>query len=312
VAEKARKPPQRAKLRNDELPKPHGKTRGMGKGLAAILAASPKEEPEELRQVAVDLIAPNPNQPRGHFDEEALTALAASLQERGVLQPVLVRPLPGGRYELIAGERRWRAAKLAQMAQIPAIVRRHDDAASLELAVIENMAREDLNPLEEARACLALVEELNLTREDVGRRVGRSRVAVSNLIRLLDLPDEALELLRRGDLSEGHGRALLLAKDHDARRRLARDAVANGWSVRELERRARAAEERPIARPTRRRGLHPDQAAAVERLSDAFESAFGTQVQVAPQGDGYRLQLAFDSLDEALELAERLGARAPA
>ena len=312
MAEKARKPPQRAKLRNDELPKPHGKTRGMGKGLAAILAASPKEEPEELRQVAVDLIAPNPNQPRGHFDEEALTALAASLQERGVLQPVLVRPLPGGRYELIAGERRWRAAKLAQMAQIPAIVRRHDDAASLELAVIENMAREDLNPLEEARACLALVEELNLTREDVGRRVGRSRVAVSNLIRLLDLPDEALELLRRGDLSEGHGRALLLAKDHDARRRLARDAVANGWSVRELERRARAAEERPIARPTRRRGLHPDQAAAVERLSDAFESAFGTQVQVAPQGDGYRLQLAFDSLDEALELAERLGARAPA
>jgi ParB family chromosome partitioning protein len=314
VAEKARKqPPQRARLRNDELPKPHGKTRGMGKGLAAILAASPNDEPEELRQVAVELIDPNPHQPRQHFDEEALTALAASMEERGVLQPVLVRPLPGGRYELIAGERRWRAAQLARLEQIPAIVRRHDDAASLELAVIENMAREDLNPLEEARACLALVEELGLTREDVGRRVGRGRVAVSNLIRLLDLPDEALALLERGELSEGHGRALLLAKDHDARRRLACDAAAHGWSVRELERRARAAEGADSPRSARRRGtLHPDQAAAVEQLSDAFEAALGTQVRVAPQGDGYRLQLAFDSLDEALELAHRLGLRAPA
>ncbi|MBS1869821.1 MAG: ParB/RepB/Spo0J family partition protein [Actinobacteria bacterium] len=286
----------------------------MGKGLAAILAASPKDEPEELRQVAVELIGPNPNQPRRHFDDEALTALAASLEERGVLQPVLVRPLPGGRYELIAGERRWRAARIARLEQIPAIVRHHDDAASLELAVIENMAREDLNPLEEARACLALVEELGLTREEVGRRVGRSRVAVSNLIRLLDLPDEALELLDRGELSEGHGRALLLARDHDARRRLARDAAAAGWSVRELERRAREAGETASGARTaaRRRALHPDQEAAVEQLSDAFGAALGTAVEVAPHGDGYRLQLAFDSLDDALELARRLGAATPA
>jgi ParB family transcriptional regulator, chromosome partitioning protein len=314
VADKARKPPpQRARFRNDELPKPHPKTRGMGKGLAAILAASPKEEPEELRQVAIELIGPNPHQPRRHFDEEALTALAASLEERGVLQPVLVRPLPGGRYELIAGERRWRAARIAGLEQIPAIVRHHDDAASIELAVIENMAREDLNPLEEARACLALVDELGLTREDVGRRVGRSRVAVSNLIRLLDLPDEVLELLERGDLSEGHGRAILLARDHDVRRRLGRDASAAGWSVRELERRARAAAEADPGSTSRKRGskLHPDQAAAVEQLSDAFGSALGTDVQVAPQGDGYRLQLAFDSLDDALELARRLGAATP-
>ncbi len=274
MAEKARKPPQRARLRNDELPKPHGKARGMGKGLAAILAASPKEEPEELRQLAVELIAPNPSQPRRHFDEAALSALATSLIERGVLQPVLVRPLAGGRYELIAGERRWRAAQIAGLPQIPAIVRHHDDAASLELAVIENMAREDLNPVEEARACAALVDELGLTREDVGRRVGRSRVAVSNLIRLLDLPDDALALLERGELSEGHGRALLLARAHDARRRLARDAAAAGWSVRELERRARAADEPRDARArsaaTRRYALHPDQAAAVEQLADAF------------------------------------------
>ena len=290
------------------------KTRGMGKGLAAILAASPREEPEELRQLAVETIGPNPNQPRRHFDEEALTALAASLEARGVLQPVLVRPLAGGFYELIAGERRWRAAQLAGLRQIPAIVRHHDNAASLELAVIENMAREDLNPVEEARACVALVDELGLTREDVGRRVGRSRVAISNLIRLLDLPDEALGLVERGDLSEGHGRALLLAGDHDARRRLARDAAAAGWSVRELERRAREADEpRPgRARTASRSALHPDQQAAVEELSDAFGTAFGTEVRVVPHGDGYRLQLAFESLDDALELARRLGAASPA
>ena len=209
----------------------------------------PRDDQEELRQIPVELIAPNPAQPRTQFDETALVALADSIRARGVLQPVLVRPLPGGRYELIAGERRWRAAQLAEQAEIPAIVRHRDDAASLELAVIENMAREDLNPVEEARACAALVEELGLTREDVGLRVGRSRVAVSNLIRLLELPDEALELLERGDLTEGHGRALLMVEDHGTRRSLARAAASGHWSVRELEARARAAREQPRSRP---------------------------------------------------------------
>src|SRR5882762_6480832 len=203
----------------------------MGRGLAAILSVAPKDEAEELRDVPVDLIAPNPNQPRRSFDEESLLALADSIRERGVLQPVLVRPLVGGKYELIAGERRWRAARIAEREAIPAVVRRHDDAATLELALIENMAREDLNPVDEARACAALVEELGLTREEVGRRVGRGRVAVTNLMRLLDLPDEVIELLEEGALSEGHGRALLLAEDHQARRSLAREAVADGWSV---------------------------------------------------------------------------------
>ncbi|HEY4280241.1 MAG TPA: ParB/RepB/Spo0J family partition protein [Conexibacter sp.] len=288
----------------------------MGRGLSAILSAAPRDEAEELRSVPVDLIAANPHQPRRQFDEEALVALAESLRVRGILQPVLVRPATGGGYELIAGERRWRAARIAGLAEIPAIVRHHDDAASLELAVIENMAREDLNPVEEARACAALVEELNLTREDVGRRVGRSRVAVSNLIRLLDLPDEAITLLEQGDLTEGHGRALLLAHDHSDRRRLARNAAAAGWSVRELERRARIAAEHddPPARAPRPATpkIHPDQADAVQRLSDVFGKALGAEVAVAPQGAGYRVQLSFDSLDEALELARRLGVRAVA
>ncbi len=262
--------------------------KGMGRGLAAILSVAPRDELQELRQLPVDMIDPNPNQPRRTFDENSLMALADSIRARGVLQPVLVRPTVSGRYELIAGERRWRAAKLAELTAIPAIVRRHDDAASLEVALIENMAREDLNPVEEARACAALVEELGLTREDVGLRVGRSRVAVSNLIRLLDLPDEALELIERRDLTEGHGRALLLATDHADRRRLARDAVHHRWSVRELESRARAAgaESDRRRRPRSRPALHPDQEAAIEQISDALGAALGREVDVAPAGAG--------------------------
>src|SRR5436305_5373006 len=233
-------------------------SRGMGRGLAAILSVSgsPGEDDIHLREVPLDLITANPRQPRRHFDEATLAGLAESVRRRGVLQPVLVRPVAGGTYELIAGERRWRAAQLAGLDVIPALVRETDDAQALEVALIENMAREDLNPVEEARGCAALVEELGLTREEVGRRIGRSRVAVSNLMRLLDLPDEALALLEDGTLTEGHGRALLLAADHDERGRLARSAAEAGWSVRETETRARggAAPARP-ARPRRRRAV---------------------------------------------------------
>jgi ParB family chromosome partitioning protein len=285
----------------------------MGRGLAAILSTSQADGEVELRELPLELIAPNPQQPRRSFDEASLVALADSLKDRGVLQPVLVRPLPGGTYELIAGERRWRAAEIAGLETVPALVRPHDDVASLELALIENMAREDLNPVEEARACAALVEEIGLTREDVGRRVGRSRVAVSNLLRLLDLPDDALELLEGGALSEGHGRALLMAPDHDVRRRLARDAVAHCWTVRQTEARARAAAGRDDDAIAARRIAdepHPDQLEAAERVGEAFGRALGADVRVTPSKRGYRVQLAFDSLDEALEVAERLGVTA--
>lgn len=294
------------------------KSRGMGRGLAAILAVSEEGEAsgDELRELPVDLITPNPNQPRRTFDEAALQALADSLESRGVLQPVLVRPVAGGTYELVAGERRWRASQLAGLEQIPALIRERDDAQALEVALIENMAREDLNPVEEARACAALVEELGLTREEVGRRVGRSRVAVSNLLRLLDLPDDVLELLERGDLAEGHGRALLLAEDNTDRRRLGRAAATEGWSVRVLEDRARKANEAPTpsaARSERSRGaLHPDQAAAVSEIEDTLGAALGTEVRVRPRGTGYRVELVVADVDEAVALAERLGARTPA
>ena len=287
------------------------RTRGMGRGLAAILSTGPAEVGAELRDIPVELISPNPRQPRRQFEEGPLIALADSVRDRGVLQPVLVRPLPGGTYELIAGERRWRAAQLAELETVPAMVRSHDDAESLELALIENMAREDLNPLEAARAVAALVEDLGMTREEVGRRVGRSRVAVSNLLRLLELPDEALELIGDGALSEGHGRALLMAPDHDTRRRLARDAAAHGWSVRQTEARARTAAGRDDDAISARRIArvpHPDQIEAAERLGEAFGRALGADVRVTPRAQGYRVQFAFETLDEALEAASRLGA----
>jgi ParB family transcriptional regulator, chromosome partitioning protein len=295
---------------------------GMGRGLDAILSVSGAgtDAPADvLRELPVELIAANPKQPRRRFDEEGLQALAGSLGERGVLQPVLVRAKPGGTYELVAGERRWRAAKIAGLDKIPALVRPHGDAEALELALIENMAREDLSPIEEARACAALVEELGLTREDVGRRVGRGRVAVSNLMRLLDLPDEIIELLEQGALSEGHGRALLLAEDHAARRSLGRAAVAEGWSVRTVE--ARSRESNAAARaakgevgPTKGRGKrepHPDQLQAAREIADALGGALGAEVRVQGTRDGgYRAELEFATPEEAHELARRLRPRA--
>ncbi len=293
--------------------------RGMGRGLAAILASTGSVGADGavatadpvLRDLPVELIGPNPHQPRRHFDEATLLALSESLRERGVLQPVLVRPRPGGTYELVAGERRWRAARLAGFETVPAVVRPHDDAESIELALIENMAREDLNPVEEARACALLVDELGLTREEVGRRVGRSRVAVSNLMRLLDLPDEALDLIATGRISEGHGRAVLMVPDHAERRRLARAAADEGWNVRQTEAAARAAAEPPESRRHSARPTHPDQQEAIAQLDEAFGRALGASVRVTPRGTGYKLSVAFDSLDDALEMADRLGSGDP-
>jgi ParB family chromosome partitioning protein len=292
--------------------------RGMGRGLAAILSVSAPAEPgadgaAELRDLAVDLIKPKKDQPRRRFDQESLQALADSVAERGVIQPILVRPRAGGSFELVAGERRWRAAKLAGLDHVPALVQDRDDATTLEVALVENMAREDLNPVEEARAVAGLVEELGLTREAVGRRVGRSRVAISNLLRILDLPDEALGLIEKGALTEGHGRALLLAEDQADRKRLAYTAAEGGWSVRVTEERARdanAARHDPTHPRAGKPAVHPDQAAAAAEIADAMGAALGTEVKVRPRGTGYKIEVALDSLDDALALAARVRAGA--
>jgi len=282
----------------------------LGRGFEVLVGGATGTE---LTNLPVEAIHANARQPRRDFDHEAIGGLAESIKAAGVIQPVVVRPRPEGGYELIAGERRWRAARMAGFEHVPAVVRPHDDAESLELALIENMAREDLNPVEESRACALLVEELGLTREDVGRRVGRSRVAVSNLLRLLDLPDDVLDLLSEGRLTEGHGRALLMASDHGERRRLGRTAADEGWTVRRTESAAReseggAAGAAPRSHRRSRGDVHPDQAEAAERLGDALGRALGAEVQVSPRGEGYEVTLAFGSLAEALALAERLGA----
>ena len=281
--------------------------RGIGRGLSAILPEATAGEAGELRELPVSLIKPNPGQPRTKFDPEALAALAASIESSGIVQPLLVRPLPDGSYELVAGERRWRAAQQAGLEKVPAVVREQAAAERLQAALIENMVREDLNPVEEAKACAALVEELGLTKEELARRVGRSRPAVSNLIRLLELPDETLELLEGGELSEGHGRALLGVSGNDVRRRLSRDAVRGGWSVRETENRVRLASQ-PKTR-ARRASVDPEAAAALEAAGDALEAGLGHEVVVRARGNGVVAELRFDDLDEALALARSLRKR---
>jgi ParB family chromosome partitioning protein len=284
-----------------------GTKRGIGRGLAAILPEAANGEAGELLELPVNLIKPNPDQPRTQFDAEALDALTASIETSGVVQPLLVRPLPDGSYELVAGERRWRAAQQAGLEKVPAVIRDQEQAERLQAALIENMVREDLNPVEEARACAALIEELGLTKEELSQRVGRSRPAVSNLIRLLELPDETLVALEAGELSEGHGRALLGADGNDVRRRLGRDAIRGGWSVRETENRVKLAGQPKVrkSRPV----LDPERAAAMESAGDALESALGHEVTVRAKGDGVVAELHFDHLDEAQALARTLGRR---
>ena len=291
---------------------------------------------QELRELPVDLVLPNPSQPRCRFDEEALKALADSLSERGVLQPVLVRPLSGGMYQLVAGERRWRAAQLAGLQSIPALVSRYDDRASLEVGLIENMARKDLNPVEEARACATLADEFGLSREQIGRRVGRHETVVSSLISLLRLSDEILELLERGELSAGHGRALLRVKDLDARLPLARTAIKEEWTVRTLEARASAsnadllesqqdrseqaqdpeqaqdrsdqAQDPEQAQDRSDQAQDPEQAQdlAALNLARAWGDLLGAEVYVRPMRQQLRMEVSFDFAAEGIALAERL------
>jgi ParB family chromosome partitioning protein len=281
--------------------------RGIGRGLAAILPEGPDGD-AELRELPVEVIKPNPSQPRRRFDSESMDVLVASIQASGLVQPLLVRPLADGSYELIAGERRWRAAQEVGLERVPAVVRESAAAERLQTALVENMVREDLNPVEEARACAALVEDLELSKEEVGRRVGRSRSAISNLVRLLDLPDEALELLESGELSEGHGRAILQVRGNDVRRRLARDAAAAGWSVRETENRAKLASQ-PGRGGTARRGraaLDPELREALDDAEEKLESALGHEVKLGVRGQQIRAEIRFDELDELIALTRRL------
>ncbi len=267
---------------------------------------------QELRDLPVDVVVPNPSQSRRHFDEEALQALAGSIGECGVLQPVLVRPVKDGEYELLAGERRWRAAQLAGLQSIPALVSRYDDRAALEIGLIENVARKDLNPVEEARACATLAKEFGLTYLQIGDRVGRSESVVSNLVRLLQLSEEILELLERGELGWAHGVALLSVKDPDARLALAREVIEDGLTVRELERRNRASQVSvPQSRGPSEQVLDQgqEQDLAALNVARAWGDLLGAEVHVRPMSHRQmRMEVVFDFPAEGLALAERLAA----
>jgi ParB family transcriptional regulator, chromosome partitioning protein len=283
-------------------------SRGMGRGLAAILPGNARQEGAEsgLRQIPVDLIRPNPDQPRKGFNGESLLALAESIEAKGLLQPLVVRALPGGTYELIAGERRLRAAKIAKLEQVPAIVRDAEGSERLELALLENVAREDLNPVEEARACATLVDDLGVSKAELASRIGKSRPAVANAIRLLDLPDDVLELIERAELTGAHGRALLMTRDNDVRRRLAHEAVAAGWSVKETEKRAKAEQEHlDGTAPLRGRASPPaDLVDAMAAAADALTAATGHDVKVKAAASGVRAEISFENPAEAVALAE--------
>jgi ParB family chromosome partitioning protein len=278
----------------------------MGRGLGAILPESPTGP--DIRELDVGAIEPNPNQPRRQFDQDALQALADSIGASGVVQPLLVRELSNNKYELIAGERRWRASQMAGLERVPVVVRDSDEADRLEVALIENMVREDLNPVEEARACAALVEDLGVTKEELGRRVGRSRPQISNLIRLLDLPDEVLGMLEDGRLSEGHGRAILQVSDHDGRRDLARLALSREWSVRKTEQEARETSSKKEKQTKgSAQGLSAEEKEAIADLTGKFEVALDLPVKIRPRGAGLSIEIQVGDYDQAAGLADKLG-----
>ena len=279
----------------------------MGRGLSALISTGPSPAAnDEVREIEIDLIRPNRQQPRTTFDQTKLEDLAQSIRSTGVIQPLLVRPL-GGLFELVAGERRWRAAQIAQLTRVPAIVREIPDERLLELALIENIQRAELNPVEEANAYKRLIESLGLTQEEVAQRVGRDRTFVTNYLRLLRLPGDIQELIEKEKLTFGHARALLGVQDVVTQRRFAQKIVKHSWSVRETERRVRYLDEQaqrvatklPLAR------LDPNLRAAEAKL----RRALATQVRILPsRGSAGRLEIEYydmSDLDRIFQLITR-------
>ena len=268
--------------------------RGLGRGLEVLIGGA---GPSELAHVPLDQIHPNPRQPRKRFDHEATAGLAESIRAQGIIQPVVLRPRAAGGYELVAGERRWRAAREANLQTLPALVRDAADRDALLLGLVENVAREELTPIEEARAFAVLVDEFELSLGDIAERVGASKPAVSNRLRLLELSDDILGMVERGELTEGHARAVLAVPDNEGRRRLARKIVRQGLSVRAAEREARWS---GAATKRRRRPAADPQLA--ERVRAAAERLTGFPARVSARG----LEIPIETEVQLEELAEAL------
>jgi ParB family chromosome partitioning protein len=280
-------------------------TKGLGKGLSALLGEAPTAAPPAghasggPREIEIGRIRPNPQQPRTHFDEAAIDELAESIAERGVLQPILLRASSDG-FEIVAGERRWRAAQRAGLHAIPAIVREIDEAATAELALIENIQREDLNAIEEAEGYRQLVNRYGHTQDAVAKIVHKSRSHVANLLRLLDLPEFVRQSLMRGDINMGHARAVAAAPNPEE---LAREIVKKGLSVRQAEARAKRAKRGPSELVLdKSRAIDPDLAALERQLGDML----GVRVQVAHKGQGGSVSLHYSSLEQLDMICQRL------
>ncbi len=279
-----------------------GKKPRLGRGLDALLGVyEPSDQKEELRQIPLDLLQRGRYQPRSHMDKEALEELAASIKAQGVVQPIVARPLPDGRYEIIAGERRWRAAQLAGLETVPAVVRRIPDEAAIAIALIENIQRENLNPIEEANALQRLLDEFGMTHQQVAEAVGRSRAAVTNLLRLLALNPDVREMLERGKMDMGHARALL-ALEGPSQSQAARQVVEKGLSVRETEALVRRLLEKKPAR-CGHLPLDPDVRALQQQLSEKL----GARVRIrhGRRGKG-SLIIDYGSLDELEGILARI------
>lgn len=289
--------------------------KALGKGIGALIpSATPRRAPisvptpaatpegDRVEKIPLDAIDLNPNQPRVHFDESDLKELAASVAERGVLQPILVRPLPHGRYQLVAGERRLRASQRAGRSEIPALVKQMNDDESLLVAIIENVQRADLNPVEEAQGYQVLLDEFGLKQDDVARRVGKSRPAIANALRLLQLPSETQDQIRSGRISAGHARALLGLDDDEARAALTREILESSLSVRDVEKAVQEKRSKPTKKP---RKTDPD----VVVMESDLSRVLGTKVTITTSrsGDGRgRVELNFYSHDDLGRLVDIL------
>lgn len=271
---------------------------GLGRGLESLIPSGGGEA--EFRRLKLDDVVPNPLQPRVGFDDQGLDELAGSIAEVGVLQPVVVRPLDDGRFALIAGERRWRAARRAGLAEIPAVVRHSDDKDTLTEALIENLQRQDLSPLEEAAAFQQLLEDHGMTHDQVATAVGKSRPAVTNTLRLLQLPAVIQGMVERGELSAGHARALVSVDDAAYAEHIARRAVAEGWTVRQIEEAARVRDREP-AKPVVREVRPVEIVELEQRLRDKLDS----RVNISYRNRKGKVEIAFGSLEDLERIYRR-------
>lgn len=278
---------------------------GLGKGLSAIFSENDTEDNNEIQTLKISQIEPNRSQPRRSFDEEALGELAESIREHGVLQPILVRPQIYGGYQIVAGERRYRASRMAGLSEIPAIVRELSDSETMQIALIENLQRRDLSPLEEAKGYKTLMDEYNFSQEEVARTVGKSRPAVANTLRLLSLPEDVKPLLEDGSLSAGHARAILSIEDEALATETAQKVVKEGLSVRETENLTKK-----LSKPkkAKKNASSPVKPPAFTEVELALSETMGTKVKVSPRKDdvGGTLSVDFNNPAELFLLANKI------